>query len=460
MPRSCLQAIIQGISWSQHWSSSVNFEAFEGKPGASTSEDKYLSSLASGISSFYTMFSVPSFHAPSHACMHERFPPSPHEPFPLSWSGPQGTSPLEPFNNHLPKPSSKEYPGANIEAAVSTSKHLKSKPGASTSEDKYLSSLASGISSFYTMFSVPSFHAPSHACMHERFPPSPHEPFPLSWSALGSKAPHKSSSSTSTSLSRHSTIKRSNFQGRQDNVPHHSSPSTTISRSRFLTYKHPNTQGARGASLLKPFQQLLTPQDLQQLASHLKIRGPQVKSPLESFNCHSSLKIFNKSSVSAFKATKVFHLCRCLSGMIMRMFSCATSPQSPPLQETMSLLQNLLPMRGGCEEEGAGGVSDALVAAYLIAVHMDRETDRELKAFCLAFDQFGPTEEAMLSLLGGNCWETTVGCQHQPLACTSCCHFGGEMIPDWDPTTHSLAMLMLLEAAPVPPCLELLQFCM
>ncbi|CAI7886134.1 unnamed protein product, partial [Closterium sp. NIES-53] len=297
---------------------------------------------------------------------------------------------------------------------------------------------------------------------------------PSRFQALGSKAPHKSSSSTSTSLSRHSTIKRSNFQGRQDNVPHHSSPSTTISRSRFLTYKHPNTQGARGASLLKPFQQLLTPQDLQQLASHLKIRGPQVKSPLESFNCHSSLKIFNKSSVSAFKATKVFHLCSSPWGgggwlnascqqptllkardshtkpmlctcdstwyLQQRRRACARDPRRRGRlvrrkcgacwsrscsQETMSLLQNLLPMRGGCEEEGAGGVSDALVAAYLIAVHMDRETDRELKAFCLAFDQFGPTEEAMLSLLGGNCWETTVGCQHQPLACTSCCHFGG-----------------------------------
>ncbi|CAI5531866.1 unnamed protein product [Closterium sp. Naga37s-1] len=48
--------------------------------------------------------------------------------------------------------------------------------------------------------------------------------------------------------------------------------------------------------------------------------------------------------------------------------------------------QNLLPMRGG-REERAEGVSDALVAAYLIAVRMNRETDRELKAFCLAFDQ-------------------------------------------------------------------------
>ncbi|CAI6001804.1 unnamed protein product [Closterium sp. NIES-64] len=69
-------------------------------------------------------------------------------------------------------------------------------------------------------------------------------------------------------------------------------------------------------------------------------------------------------------------------------------------QETMSLLQNLLPMRGGSAEEGVGGVSDALVAAYLIAVRMNRETDRELKAFCLAFDQeMGPAPIARVPSL-------------------------------------------------------------
>ncbi|CAI5514660.1 unnamed protein product [Closterium sp. Naga37s-1] len=68
-------------------------------------------------------------------------------------------------------------------------------------------------------------------------------------------------------------------------------------------------------------------------------------------------------------------------------------------QETMSLLQNLLPMRGGSEER-AEGVSDALVAAYLIAVRMNRETDRELKAFCLAFDQeLGPAPIARVPSL-------------------------------------------------------------
>ncbi|CAI5514648.1 unnamed protein product [Closterium sp. Naga37s-1] len=67
----------------------------------------------------------------------------------------------------------------------------------------------------------------------------------------------------------------------------------------ILTPKAP-----QGASLLKPLQQPLAPQDLQQLALHPKIQGPQVTSPLESFNGHSSLKMFNKSSISAFKVTK------------------------------------------------------------------------------------------------------------------------------------------------------------
>ncbi|CAI7812240.1 unnamed protein product, partial [Closterium sp. NIES-53] len=69
-------------------------------------------------------------------------------------------------------------------------------------------------------------------------------------------------------------------------------------------------------------------------------------------------------------------------------------------QETMSLLQNLLPMKGGSAEEGGGAVCDALVAAYLIAVRMNRETDRELKAFCLAFDQeMGPAPIARVPSL-------------------------------------------------------------
>ena len=55
----------------------------------------------------------------------------------------------------------------------------------------------------------------------------------------------------------------------------------------------------------------------------------------------------------------------------------------------MSLLRDVLPPGGG--EGGTGGEEgvDALLAAYLIGVRMNRETDRELKAFCLAFDDAG-----------------------------------------------------------------------
>lgn len=53
-------------------------------------------------------------------------------------------------------------------------------------------------------------------------------------------------------------------------------------------------------------------------------------------------------------------------------------------EETKQNLLEILPMRGLDSEEG---VSDALIAAFLIAVRMNRETDRELKAFCMAFGE-------------------------------------------------------------------------
>lgn len=57
-------------------------------------------------------------------------------------------------------------------------------------------------------------------------------------------------------------------------------------------------------------------------------------------------------------------------------------------EETLGLLHEILPLRRcrGASTPVEGGASDALVAAYLICVRMNRETDRELKAFCLAFD--------------------------------------------------------------------------
>ena len=69
-------------------------------------------------------------------------------------------------------------------------------------------------------------------------------------------------------------------------------------------------------------------------------------------------------------------------------------------EESVSLLRDVLPPLGGGEEEGGGeeGV-DALLAAYLIGVRMNRETDRELKAFCLAFDDAG---EIMMIMIEPN----------------------------------------------------------
>eukprot|EP00850_Spirogloea_muscicola_P013223 SM000088S23764 [mRNA] locus=s88:526660:530503:- [translate_table: standard] len=50
-------------------------------------------------------------------------------------------------------------------------------------------------------------------------------------------------------------------------------------------------------------------------------------------------------------------------------------------EETVALLRDILPLKGA-----AGEVNDALVAAYLICTRMNRETDRELKAYCMAFE--------------------------------------------------------------------------
>ncbi|XP_024536819.1 uncharacterized protein LOC9646225 [Selaginella moellendorffii] len=52
-------------------------------------------------------------------------------------------------------------------------------------------------------------------------------------------------------------------------------------------------------------------------------------------------------------------------------------------EEIVGILRDLLPLG----EDGDGSkVSDVLVAAFLIALRMNGETDRELKAFCMAFD--------------------------------------------------------------------------
>lgn len=50
-------------------------------------------------------------------------------------------------------------------------------------------------------------------------------------------------------------------------------------------------------------------------------------------------------------------------------------------EEVVMLLKRVLPLEGPKSE-----VSDALLAAFLICARMNGETDRELKAYCMAFD--------------------------------------------------------------------------
>ncbi|XP_058768419.1 uncharacterized protein LOC131642158 [Vicia villosa] len=58
-------------------------------------------------------------------------------------------------------------------------------------------------------------------------------------------------------------------------------------------------------------------------------------------------------------------------------------------EEVQGVLKEVLPFQEGGEKRN--GASEALLAAFLIGQRMNRETDRELKAYCLAFDEeFGP----------------------------------------------------------------------
>lgn len=62
-------------------------------------------------------------------------------------------------------------------------------------------------------------------------------------------------------------------------------------------------------------------------------------------------------------------------------------------EEVVMLLKDVLPLRrsGGLDE-----VSDALLAAFMICERMNGETDRELKAYCMAFDdELGMVEYTM-----------------------------------------------------------------
>lgn len=65
-------------------------------------------------------------------------------------------------------------------------------------------------------------------------------------------------------------------------------------------------------------------------------------------------------------------------------------------EEVQGVLRDVLPLK--VDDDGRTvGVSESLLAAFLIGQRMNRETDRELKAYCLAFD-----DEL------GTCFEITV----------------------------------------------------
>lgn len=57
-------------------------------------------------------------------------------------------------------------------------------------------------------------------------------------------------------------------------------------------------------------------------------------------------------------------------------------------EEVQGVLRDVLPLKVDNEEKS--GVSESLLSAFLIGQRLNRETDRELKAYCLAFDdEFG-----------------------------------------------------------------------
>ncbi|XVF02525.1 hypothetical protein REPUB_Repub04eG0182700 [Reevesia pubescens] len=58
-------------------------------------------------------------------------------------------------------------------------------------------------------------------------------------------------------------------------------------------------------------------------------------------------------------------------------------------EEVQGVLRDVLPLK--LEDGKSTGVSESLLSAFLIGQRMNRETDRELKAYCLAFDdELGP----------------------------------------------------------------------
>lgn len=62
-------------------------------------------------------------------------------------------------------------------------------------------------------------------------------------------------------------------------------------------------------------------------------------------------------------------------------------------EEVQGVLKDVLPLK--LEDNASANVSESLLSAFLIGQRMNRETDRELKAYCLAFDdELGPVPVA------------------------------------------------------------------
>ncbi|XP_055801224.1 uncharacterized protein LOC129870447 isoform X2 [Solanum dulcamara] len=67
-------------------------------------------------------------------------------------------------------------------------------------------------------------------------------------------------------------------------------------------------------------------------------------------------------------------------------------------EEVQGVLKDVLPLK--VEEMGSSSVSESLLSAFMIGQRMNRETDRELKAYCLAFDdELGPAPVADVNSL-------------------------------------------------------------
>nr|KJB31178.1 hypothetical protein B456_005G179700 [Gossypium raimondii]KJB31179.1 hypothetical protein B456_005G179700 [Gossypium raimondii] len=61
-------------------------------------------------------------------------------------------------------------------------------------------------------------------------------------------------------------------------------------------------------------------------------------------------------------------------------------------EEIQGVLKDVLTLK--LEDGKSNGISESLLSAFLIGQRMNRETDRELKAYCLAFDELGPAPVA------------------------------------------------------------------